>query len=104
MPNIIIYEPGGLGHVIQAPVGHTVMEVALQNNVAGIVADCGGSCSCATCHVQVDPAWIERTGRAGAMESDLLEFAEGVTDLSRLSCQIQLREDHEGLILRVPGD
>jgi 2Fe-2S ferredoxin len=103
MPHVIVYEAGGVGHVLDAPSGLSVMEVAVRNGVAGIDADCGGSCACATCHVHVDPAWTERTGSPSEMESDLLEFADGVNERSRLSCQIVVDDRLDGLIVHVPG-
>lgn len=84
--------------------GMTAREAALFNDVPGIDGDCGGQCACATCHVHVDPAWIDRVGRLaeGSMEADLLQFAEGTTQESRLACQIAIAEDLEGLVLHVP--
>jgi 2Fe-2S ferredoxin len=82
--------------------GFTVMEGAVKNNVPGIDADCGGACACATCHVYVDPAWAEKTGKASAMEESMLDFAENVTETSRLSCQIKVTDELEGLVVRMP--
>jgi 2Fe-2S ferredoxin len=93
---------GGSEHTVEAAVGQTVMEVAVQNGVPGIEAICGGSCACATCHVYVDDAWIERTGGASDMEAGMLEIAVGVEPNSRLSCQIRIRPELDGLIVRLP--
>lgn len=78
------------------------MEGAVKNNIPGIDADCGGACACATCHVYVDPDWTERTGTASAMEESMLDFAENVEPNSRLSCQIKVSDDLNGLIVRMP--
>lgn len=89
---------------VEIAAGETAREAALFNDVPGIDGDCGGACACATCHVHVDPAWIERVGRLedGSMEADLLQFAEGASERSRLACQIKLDARLDGLILHVP--
>lgn len=78
------------------------MEAAVQNAIPGIDALCGGSCACATCHVYVDPAWVERTGVASDMEKGMLELAPDVAANSRLSCQIRVTSTLDGLIVRMP--
>lgn len=78
------------------------MEVAVQNAVPGIEGICGGSCACATCHVYVDPDWSERTGPASDMEKSMLELASDVEASSRLSCQIRITQELDGLIVRMP--
>jgi 2Fe-2S ferredoxin len=93
----------GTPHWIDAPIGLSVMEIAVKNNVPGIDADCGGAAACATCHVYVDEAWLARTGPRTAMESAMLEFAEGVAPNSRLACQIELAPELDGLIVRLPA-
>ena len=80
----------------------TVMEGAIQNSIPGIDADCGGACACATCHVYVDEAWMEKTGKPESMEEDMLDFAFDVRDNSRLSCQIKVTDELDGLIVRMP--
>ena len=82
--------------------GSTVMEAAIKNAVPGIEAECGGACACATCHVYVDDAWAEKTGKPQAMEEDMLDFAYDVRPNSRLSCQIKVRDDLDGLVVTVP--
>jgi 2Fe-2S ferredoxin len=79
----------------------TLKDVARMGDVPGIAADCGGACACATCHVHVDPAWIERVGRASGVEADMLELASELADTSRLSCQIDLRPELDGLRVSV---
>jgi 2Fe-2S ferredoxin len=82
--------------------GMTVMETAVKNQVPGIDADCGGACACATCHVYVEPDWVEKTGKRNAMEEDMLDFAFDVKDNSRLSCQIKVTDALDGLRVKVP--
>ena len=82
--------------------GSTVMENAIRNAVPGIEAECGGACACATCHVYVDEAWTALVGEPEAMEEDMLDFAYDVRPNSRLSCQIKVRDELDGLVVRVP--
>jgi 2Fe-2S ferredoxin len=102
MPKITYIQPDGSEQTIEAKVGWSVMEGAIKNRVRGIDADCGGACACATCHVYVDEAWREKTGSASAMEESMLDFAEGVEANSRLSCQIKVKDELDGLIVRLP--
>jgi len=78
------------------------MEGAINNNLPGIEAECGGMCSCATCHVYVDPAWTDATGSPGDIEQGMLESALDLQDESRLSCQIDVGDELDGLIVRMP--
>jgi 2Fe-2S ferredoxin len=78
------------------------MEAAVDNNVPGIVAECGGSCSCATCHVYVDESWVGQLEEPTPEEADLIEFLDGARPNSRLSCQILLTDELDGLTLRIP--
>ncbi len=79
----------------------SVMELAVKNNVKGIDGDCGGVCSCATCHVHVSPEFMEQVGEPDEMESDMLEFDDLTTEYSRLSCQLQVSDALDGIILNV---
>jgi len=92
----------GTEYPVDAKDGSTVMENAVRNGVPGIEAECGGACACATCHVYVDPAWTAATGEPEAMEEDMLDFAQDVQPNSRLSCQIRMRPDLDGLVVRIP--
>jgi ferredoxin, 2Fe-2S len=103
MAKITFIQPDGSQQVVEAAPGVTCMEAARLNRVPGIEAECGGACSCATCHVYVDAAWAEKTGKAQAMEEDMLDFAFDVRPESRLSCQMKVTAELDGLILRVPG-
>jgi len=78
------------------------MEGAIDNNIDGIEAECGGMCSCATCHVYVDPAWFEATGSPEDIEQDMLDSALDLQKTSRLSCQIEVSDELDGLIVRLP--
>ena len=102
MPKITYIEHNGTEHVVDAPVGTTVMEVALKNHVPGIDAECGGACACATCHVYIDEAWRSAAGGPDEMEEDMLDFAFDVRENSRLSCQVKVTEALDGLVVQVP--
>ena len=103
MPKLIFTDHGGTVRTIDADNGESVMQAARRNNVPGIDADCGGKCACATCHVYVDAAWGEKTGKPAEMEEDMLDFAFDVRPESRLSCQIKVTSELDGLVVRVPG-
>lgn len=102
MTKISYIEHDGTRHDTVADGGSTVMETAIQNGVPGIVAECGGACTCATCHVHVDEAWTSVVGEPSVMEEDMLDFAFDVRPNSRLSCQIKVRDELDGLIVHVP--
>jgi 2Fe-2S ferredoxin len=104
MPKVTYIEHDGTAHEVEVPVGLSVMRGAVGNNVPGIDADCGGECACATCHVYVDPVWLAKVGtpEPGSMEASMLSFAAVTQPNSRLSCQIAMREDLDGLIVRMP--
>jgi 2Fe-2S ferredoxin len=104
MPKITYIEFDGTEHTVEVRNGLTVMEGAIKNNVPGIDADCGGACACATCHVYVDEAWREKTGKASAMEESMLDFAQNVEPNSRLSCQIKVTDALDGLVVRMPEE
>jgi ferredoxin, 2Fe-2S len=104
MPTITFVQPDGTKQVVEAKSGQTAMEAAIADNVSGIVAECGGACSCATCHVYVADDWTGRVGGPSEMEEDMLDFAFDVRASSRLSCQIRLTDEMEGLVLHVPEE
>ena len=104
MPRIIFLDPDGTRHEVDGEVGLSVMEVAKRHGIAGIEADCGGACACATCHVHVDPEWAGRLPPASAEEIDMLDGAFDVREGSRLSCQILVTPELNGLRLKLaPG-
>lgn len=102
MPKITYVDAAGTERTVEGKNGMTVMETAIKHNIPGIDADCGGACACATCHVYVDEAFVGKTGKPSAMEQSMLDFAENVQPNSRLSCQIKIREDLEGLKVTTP--
>ncbi|WP_426440643.1 2Fe-2S iron-sulfur cluster-binding protein [Bradyrhizobium genosp. P] len=102
MVKITYVEHSGLMHVIEVDLGQTVMEGAIANRVPGIDADCGGNCACGTCHVYVDEDWLGATGERSEAESKMLEFADGVENNSRLSCQIKVTPALDGLLVAMP--
>jgi 2Fe-2S ferredoxin len=104
MAKITYIEHDGATHTVEADLGSTVMETALKSGVVtGIVAECGGSCTCATCMVYVDEAWLDKTGKRTEEEEDQLDFAFDVQPNSRLSCQINVTEELDGLVVRTPA-
>jgi ferredoxin, 2Fe-2S len=102
MPRVTYIEHSGAVHECELRTGTTVMEGALDNDVAGIIAECGGGCSCATCHVYVDPEWLEKLTPPDAIEEGMLESVLDRRENSRLSCQIEVRDALDGLVVRVP--
>jgi ferredoxin, 2Fe-2S len=102
MAKITFIQHDGTEQTVDGIPGMTVMETAIKHQVPGIDADCGGACACATCHVYVEPEWREKTGTRQAMEEDMLDFAFDVQDSSRLSCQIKVSDQLDGLRVKVP--
>jgi 2Fe-2S ferredoxin len=102
MPKVTYISPNGDQHEADVPVGNSVMEGALDNMIDGILAECGGSCTCATCHVYVDPGWTDKVGEPGEFENDLLEIVVDPEPNSRLSCQIKVTEELDGLLVHLP--
>ena len=88
---------------VQGEVGDVLMEVARAEGIDGIDAECGGGCACATCHVHVDPQWMAKVGPPSDLEREMLEYDGDVSDTSRLSCQIELSNELDGLKVRVVG-
>ncbi|MHA1530014.1 MAG: 2Fe-2S iron-sulfur cluster-binding protein [Alphaproteobacteria bacterium] len=102
MPRITYIEHNGTEHTVEVAVGLTVMEGAVNNNVPGIDADCGGACACSTCHAYVNPDWVEKLPAREDMEEDMLDFAYQPNERSRLTCQIQVTPEMDGLVLQIP--
>jgi 2Fe-2S ferredoxin len=103
MVQITYIDVDGAARTVEAEAGSTIMETAIRNGVPGIVAECGGACACATCHVYVDEEWRAATGEPQPMEEDMLDFASDVRPNSRLSCQIRVRPELDGLVVRTPA-
>lgn len=103
MPKITYIETNGTEHEIELPMGATIMEGAVQNDVKGIVAECGGSCMCATCHVYVDEQFLSLLPEMEEEESEMLQGASAeIKSNSRLGCQVRLSSKLEGIIVRIP--
>tara|TARA_Y100000590_G_scaffold437203_1_gene558597 strand:+ start:230 stop:550 length:321 start_codon:yes stop_codon:yes gene_type:complete len=103
MPNITYIENNGTSHTIDVPNGITVMEGAVQNNIPGIDADCGGGMACATCHVYVKEEWFDKLPKKEDGEEDMLDMAFEPKKNSRLSCQLIVSDDLDGLIVNMPS-
>ncbi len=102
MVKILFIEHDGAEHPVEVATGASVMQAAVTNGVPGIDADCGGSCSCATCHVYVDEEWFSRVGELNPTEEAMLSLSTDRKENSRLSCQIQVTEELDGLIVTTP--
>ena len=102
MPKITYIENSGISHTKEVANGLSVMEGAVQNDIPGIDADCGGSCACATCHVYVDDDWVDKLPEQSDAEKDMLDFAFETKSTSRLSCQLFLDEDLDGIAVSLP--
>ena len=102
MPKITYIEHDGTTHEVDAATGTTVMNAALDNLVPGIDADCGGECSCATCHVMVQGEWMDVVGKPGETEESMLDLNPERQENSRLSCQIEVTDALDGLVVQLP--
>ena len=103
MPKITYIEYNGKSHQIDVANGLTVMEGAIQNNIPGIDADCGGSMACATCHVYVKEDWFNRLPKKENGEEDMIDMAHDPNKFSRLSCQLTVTDDLDGLTVQLPS-
>jgi ferredoxin, 2Fe-2S len=102
MPKINYIDFTGAQRTVDAETGSTVMEAAIRNNIPGIEAECGGACACATCHVYVAEDWRAKVGEPTPMEEDMLDFGFDIRENSRLSCQIKVTEELDGLVVTTP--
>ncbi|MBD1552556.1 2Fe-2S iron-sulfur cluster-binding protein [Pseudomonas typographi] len=102
MPTLTFIEHNGTEHHVHGDIGQSVMQAATFASVPGIPADCGGACACATCHCYVDEAWVGRLPEAEGSESDMLDYAFERRDTSRLTCQLWITAEMDGLVLRLP--
>ncbi|GAC1666874.1 MAG: 2Fe-2S iron-sulfur cluster-binding protein [Steroidobacteraceae bacterium] len=104
MPTVKYQDPAGATHEIQVPIGHSLMEGAVRNGVPGVLAECGGNLSCATCHVYIDEAWLDRIepAEAGSFEAEMLDnVSADRLPSSRLSCQVLMSAEMDGITVRV---
>lgn len=102
MVTLIFKQPDGTENIVDIAEGLSVMEAAIKHNINGIEADCGGGCSCATCHVYIDTSYQSTTGTASSAEEDMLDFAFDVRPESRLSCQIRVTSAMNNLVIHIP--
>ena len=102
MGRVTYIESNGEQHQVNLENGQSIMQGALDNLIEGILGECGGCCSCATCHCYVDDTWLEKVGAPDAMEKDMLDSVVDPKSSSRLSCQIQMSDDLDGLVVRLP--
>ena len=104
MATITFIQQNGEKVVVENAIGN-LMEIATANDVEGITGDCGGNCSCSTCHVYITPEWRDKVGEAHEAEKDLLEFNDHEKPNSRLGCQIEMSDELDGLVVEVaPGE
>ncbi len=102
MPRLVFVESDGTRRTVEARNGFTVMETAVKNGIKGILGECGGTCSCSTCHCYVAAEWVGRLPPKSESEVDLLDFAWEPRESSRLACQITVTDEVDGLVLEVP--
>ena len=102
MPKIIYIEHSKKKHIVEVPNGMTIMDGAIQNNIPGIDAECGGGCACATCQVYVDEKFFNKLPIRESAEVDMLDMAYEPNEFSRLSCQIIVTDDLDGLVANIP--
>jgi 2Fe-2S ferredoxin len=103
MPKITYIEHSGKLHTVEVPKELSVMEGALKNNIPGVDADCGGACACATCHIYVDEKWFDKLPKKADGEQDMLDMAFEPNKFSRLSCQITVADELDGLVVKMPS-
>ena len=103
MPKITYIEYNGKSHVVEVANGLSVMEGAVQNNISGIDADCGGSCACATCHIYINEKWFDKLPNKENAEEDMLDMAFELNKFSRLGCQITITDELNGMVVKMPS-
>ncbi|MGJ7473643.1 2Fe-2S iron-sulfur cluster-binding protein [Pseudomonas fulva] len=103
MTRITFIEPDGTEKLVEAADGHSLMDAAVRSGVKGMQAECGGACSCATCHCYIDINWFDQVGVAEGDEEGMLEFAFEAKANSRLGCQVKVKPSLDGLIVRLPS-
>lgn len=104
MPTVVFVSESGERKEVSVETGYTVMEAAVNNGIDGIVAECGGACACATCHSYIDPAWVDKLSEMDDMEDSMLDAAYERKDNSRLTCQIELTDAMDGLVVHVANN
>jgi 2Fe-2S ferredoxin len=102
MPTVTYIQANGESHEVELEVGTSLMQGAVDNMIDGILAECGGCCSCATCHCYIEESWQDKVDPASDMETDLLDCVTDPKETSRLSCQIKVTDALDGLIVHLP--
>lgn len=102
MAKIVFVKPGGERVEVEAEAGHSIMEAALINDIDEVLAECGGSLSCATCHVHVAAEWFDKLEPRTDMEGELIDCAIDPDEFSRLSCQIEMSDEYDGIVVNLP--
>ena len=102
MPKVIYVMSDQSRKEVHAENGASIMQTAVENLIEGIPGDCGGSCSCATCHCYVDPEWVDKTGVAEELEADMLDCVDERSEHSRLSCQLIMNDELDGIVVHIP--
>jgi 2Fe-2S ferredoxin len=103
VPTITLIQHSGESYTVEADDGATVMEVAIDNDIDGIIGECGGCCSCATCHCYIDAAYLDKIPPRGDLETEMLEFASSeAKDNSRLACQVEITDELDGMVVTLP--
>ncbi len=103
MPKLVFIDAGGREYVVEAAIGQSVMRAAVAAQIPGIEALCGGNCVCATCHAYIGEPWYERFPAPDDTESAMLECTSEPREDSRLTCQLPVTAEHEGLVIRLPA-
>ena len=102
MPKVTFIQKDGRPSEVEAVPGDSIMETAIDNDIDGIVAECGGACSCATCHVYIDDGWLDKLPAPDSLEDGMLDCVIDRRPNSRLSCQIRVSDEIDGIVVRVP--
>mgnify|MGYP000456786916 CR=1 FL=1 len=103
MPKIVFVSPNGDEQEVHVTIGTSIMQAAVDNGIDAIVAECGGACSCATCHVYIDETWLPKLVPRSDIESDMIECVIDPEPNSRLSCQIAIEDSLDGIVVRLPA-
>jgi len=104
MTHVVFIDPTGLAHEVEAPLGRSLMQIAVDHSVPGLLGDCGGACSCGTCHGYVDPRWAAELPPRSETEAFMLEGVSDPRENSRLCCQIRMTAELEGLVVHLPDE
>mgnify|MGYP001221889508 CR=1 FL=1 len=104
MAKVTYVQADGGAKEVEIPTGQSVKDGAVDNLIPGILAECGGACACATCHIYIGEDWVDKVGKAEDVEKDMLDFTIDPRDSSRLSCQVYISDDLDGLVVHVPAE